>query len=76
MGKQSHKLPNKDFLLWSRGGLNDVTIEGNNPDNENIKIEIPDTLIYDLYGETKRAKLIAIIEEMDEDAVRNCKLVY
>ena len=70
MGWSSHKLPNKNYQLWTRGGTNGVFIKSTDPDSPE-EIDIPSELLRMLVAEDIRSEEISRLEMADtEDLIK------
>lgn len=64
MGHSAHKLPNKDWRLWTRGGTNDVYIQ---KEGSKEKIEIPSKLLRMLVASDVISHRISELEQMKDN---------
>ena len=71
MGWIGKKLPNKNWVLFTRGGTNEVYIKQCDNDGMPIgeKIDIPSELIRELVAEDIRSKQIAQWENMETNEI-------
>ena len=71
MGWSAHKLPNKNWNLWTRGGTEGVYIKENI--SSAIEIDIPSELLRMLVAKDIRSHRIAQLEQMNSDELLSLK---